>query len=170
MSADNNGQDKTAPPDIGTLVGDVLAAYGARPDCLIEMLHDIQHNLGHVPDAVVPPLALGLNISRAEIHGVITFYHDFHRERPGRHVIGICRAEACQARGCRSLEAHAQQVLGVRFGETRADGAVTLKAVYCLGNCALGPAITINETLYGRVDADRFGAILAAHEVGRTMQ
>jgi len=148
------GQDA---PDVTA----ILVAYDYRPDCLIEILHDVQAHLGYVPDSVVPQLARGLNLSRAEIHGVITFYHDFHRAPVGRHTVRICRAEACQARGCRSLEAHAAISLGVAFGETPADGDVTLEPTYCLGNCALGPAALVGDELIGMIDEARADALVA---------
>jgi formate dehydrogenase subunit gamma len=138
----------------------VAARHGHRPDALIEILHDLQAEVGYVPEAAVQPLAKALNLSRAEVHGVISFYHDFHREPHGRHVIRVCRAEACQSVGCESLAKHAEASLGVGFGKTRGDGSATLEAVYCLGNCALGPAVMIDGELHGRVDAARFDALV----------
>ena len=139
----------------------ICADHGNRPDALIEILHELQAEVGYVPEAAVQPLASALNLSRAEVHGVISFYHDFHREPAGRHVIHVCRAEACQSVGCESLARHAETALGVPFGGTRADGAATLKAVYCLGNCALGPSVMIDGDLHGRVDARRFDDLIA---------
>ncbi|WP_137389190.1 formate dehydrogenase subunit gamma [Rhodoligotrophos sp. lm1] len=138
----------------------ITARHGNRPDALIEIYHEVQEALGHIPEGALPRIARALNISRAEARGVFTFYHDF-RDRPaGRHVIKLCRAEACQSMGCRSLEAHAKQRLGIGMGETTGDGEVTLEAVYCLGNCALSPAVMIDGRLYGRVDATRFDALV----------
>src|SRR5262245_9673379 len=100
------------------------------------MLHAIQDQLGYVPPSAVPVIAKALNLSRAEVHGVVSFYHHFRSEPPGRHIIRVCRAEACQAMGSEQLAGHAQAALGIRFGETTTDAAFTLEAVYCLGNCA----------------------------------
>ncbi len=145
---------------LAATVARICAAQGNRPDALIEILHELQAEIGCVPEAAVQPLASALNLSRAEVHGVISFYHDFHREPPGRHIIRVCRAEACQSVGCESLAKHAETSLGISFGQTRADGAATLEAVYCLGNCALGPAVMIDGDLHGRVDAKRFDALI----------
>lgn len=136
------------------------ARFDNRPDALIEILHALQDEIGYVPEAVVQPLASALNLSRAEVHGVISFYHDFHREPPGRHIVRVCRAEACQSVGCEALARHAESTLGVAFGQTRADGKATLEPVYCLGNCALGPSVMIDGELHGRVDPSRFDALM----------
>ena len=107
------------------------------------------------------PLAAALNLSRADVHGVISFYHDFEQDKPGRHVLKVCRAECCQANGSNALAAHAETTLGVPFGGTTGDGEFTLKAVYCLGNCALGPSVLVGETLHARVDAAKFDDLVA---------
>jgi len=133
--------------------------YGNRPDALLEMLHDLQHEEGFIAEAALPALAKALNLSRAEVHGVVTFYHEFRRAPAGRHVVKVCRAEACQSMGGRALEAAIRKSLHIGFGETTSDGAITLEAVYCLGNCALSPAIMVDEKLVGRVDAQKFEAI-----------
>jgi formate dehydrogenase subunit gamma len=130
------------------------------PGALLPMLHAIQDEFGHVPDSAVPVIAQGLNLSRAEVHGVITFYHHFRQHPPGRHVVQICRAEACQAVGAVALEAHAKKCLGIDFHDTTADGAVTLEAVYCLGNCAVGPSLRVDDDIVGRVTPERFDAIV----------
>lgn len=140
----------------------VAARYGNRPDCLIEILHDVQHELGHVPEAVVPAIAAALNLSRAEVHGVVTFYHDFRRAPQGRHTISICRAESCQAAGGYELSEHAQKSLKVKFGETTSDGSISLHAVYCLGLCATSPAIMVDDKPKGRVDNRSFNAVVRA--------
>ena len=137
----------------------IALAHGNKPDALIEILHDLQAELGHVPESALPALAKALNLSRAEVHGVVTFYHDFHRHPVGKHVIEICRAEACQAMGTNDLCDHAQKTVAM-FGSTSTDGKFTIEAAYCLGNCALSPAMMIGETLYGKVDAARFDAIV----------
>ena len=146
-------------PD-GERARDVCNRYGNRPDELLEILHAVQDELGCVPESVVPVIAKAINLSRAEVHGVITFYHDFRREPAGRHVVKICRAESCQAMNGETLCNHAKASLKAGFGETTADGQVTLEAVYCLGNCALSPAIIIDGRLYGRVDPRRFDDVL----------
>ena len=128
---------------------------------LLPILHEIQEEFGHVPQAALPVIADGLNLSRAEVHGVVTFYHDFRREPAGRHVVKICRAESCQSMQGEALCNHAKASLRAGFGETTADGQVTLDAVYCLGNCALSPAIMVDGQLHGRVDANRFDEIMA---------
>lgn len=135
--------------------------YGNKPDALLEILHDLQEQLGFVPDAALPALAKALNLSRAEVHGVVTFYHDYRREPAGRHVIKVCRAEACQAMKGNELVAMIERVLQVKLGQTTADGAMTIEAVYCLGNCALAPAIMVDGKMVGRVDKARFETIAA---------
>lgn len=147
-------------PDLVARIGAICAAHGNRPAALIEILHEIQSLMGYVPEEATLLLAGALNLSRAEVHGVISFYHDFRRAPAGRHVVRLCRAEACQAVGCEALAHHATASLGIAFGETRGDGAATLEAVYCLGNCALGPSVMIDGELHGRVDAARFDSLI----------
>lgn len=137
-----------------------IATLKAKPGPLLPLLHRVRAELGFIPEAAVPIIAEGLQISRAEVHGVISFYHDFNTEPLGRNRLQICRAEACQARGGRALEAYAQQRLGVGYHQTTADGEVTLEPVYCLGNCATGPAIRLNDSLYSRVTNQRLDALL----------
>jgi formate dehydrogenase subunit gamma len=127
----------------------ICERHGRKPDALIEILHELQHAHGYVPREAVPPVADALNISRAEVHGVVTYYHDFRSAPAGRVVVKLCRAEACQSVGVDALAADLEKRLGVASGETRSDGAVTLETVYCLGNCALGPAAMVNGKLYG---------------------
>jgi formate dehydrogenase subunit gamma len=138
----------------------ILADLKGTPGALLPVLHAIQDALGHVPAAAVAVIARELNLSRAEVHGVISFYHYFRTKPGGRHTIYMCRAEACQAMGARALEAHAKRRLGIDFHETTADGAFTLEPVYCLGNCACAPSLLIDADLHGRVDAERFDALL----------
>jgi len=142
---------------ITTLIDPLIGLPGAT----LPMLHAIQDDLGYVPDEAVPLIAERLNLSRAEVHGVLTFYHHYRRHAPGRHVVQICRAEACQSMGARQLEAHAQKSLGCGYHETTADGAVTLEAVYCLGNCACAPAIRVDDEIVGRVTTARFDELIA---------
>jgi formate dehydrogenase subunit gamma len=132
----------------------------ALPGALLPILHAVQEALTYVPKDAVPLIARELNLSVAEVHGVVTFYHYFLQERPGRHVVHLCRAEACQALGSVALEAHAKATLGVDFHGTTRDGAITLEPVYCLGNCALGPSMMIDQQLHGRVTAERFDSLV----------
>ena len=154
----------TVAADWEPAVQTVLDRLHALPGALLPILHGIQEELGYVPPAAVPMIASALNLSRAEVHGVITFYHDFRDTPAGRHQIHICRAESCQAVGAEALIAHAEQKLGVTFHQTTADGQVTLEPIYCLGNCALSPAITIDRQVHGRVSPARFDALLAGLE------
>jgi len=160
MSKPNLEVVSEAPSGSEELAREICAQHGDRPDELLEIFHAIQHRLGYVPEQVLPVLANALNRSRAEIYGVLTFYHEFRRTPGGRHTIKICRAEACQAMHTQSLCQHAQDKLGVQFGETTADGQFNLEAVYCLGNCALSPAMMIDNDLFGCVDKERFDSIL----------
>jgi formate dehydrogenase subunit gamma len=143
-------------------LSDILDEYVDVPGPLLLVLHAVQERLGFVPDDAVPYIAERLNLSRAEVHGVLSFYHHFRRCAPGRHVIQVCRAESCQAMGAEQLAQHAQQRLGIRFHETTPDGAYSLEPVYCLGNCACSPAVMIDKELFGRVSPERFNALLAA--------
>jgi formate dehydrogenase subunit gamma len=132
-----------------------------RPGPLIEVLHSVQAAFGYVPADAVPILAEVLNLSRAEVHGVVTFYHFFRETPPGRHTVSLCRAEACQSMGANALAAHAKGRLGVDFHETTPDGVFTLEPVFCLGNCACSPAAMIDGRLYGRLTTERLDALLA---------
>ncbi len=156
--------DTQASTAIAQTVQRALAAHADRPGALLPILHAIQHELGWVPREVVPAVATALNLSRAEIAGVISFYHDFRSEPPGRTLVKLCRAEACQAMGADALAAHVKARLGIDFHQTRADGAVTLEPVYCLGNCACAPAVTINGRMYGRVDTAGFDRLVGGSE------
>jgi len=136
-------------------------ARAAEPGGLLPILHAIQDRLGYVPETAVPIVAEVLNLSRAEVHGVVTFYHFFRTKPPGKQTLYVCRAEACQSMGSRALESYARQKLGVDFHETTADGRYSLEPVYCLGNCACSPAVMVDETVYGRVTPQRLDEILA---------
>jgi len=131
------------------------------PGALLPILHEIQQAVGHIPDDAVPVIARALNLSRAEVHGVIGFYHDFHTAPCGRHRVQICRAEACQAVGARALEQHALATLGIDFGDTSADGVLSLEPVYCFGNCACGPTVQIDDELHALVTPQKFDDLLA---------
>ncbi|HWK73177.1 MAG TPA: formate dehydrogenase subunit gamma [Povalibacter sp.] len=144
-----------------------LAQYRDQPGPLLQVLHAVQQRLGHIPDASIPVVAESLNLSRAEVHGVVTFYHHFRRRPPGQHVVQLCQAEACRAMHCESLTAHVKRRLGIDFHETTADGRFMLEPVYCLGNCACSPAVMIDGELHGRVTPERFDALLAQREAGK---
>ena len=139
---------------------EVIAAHQAGEGPLLPILHALQETFGHVPREAVPMVAEALNLSRAEVHGVVTFYHDYRAEPAGRHVIKLCRAEACQSMGCESLVEHAEQKLHVACGETTADGRVTLEPVYCLGLCATAPSALVDGRVVGRLTAQKLDAIL----------
>ncbi len=139
----------------GPVVDVIIAALRHLPGALLPMLHGIQDRLGFIPPAAIPRLADALNLSRAEVHGVVTFYHDFRVTPPGRHVVRLCRAEACQAMGCARLEDRLRERFDLDFHRTTPDGALTLEPVYCLGNCAASPSIQIDGELRGRVTPER---------------
>jgi formate dehydrogenase subunit gamma len=138
--------------DPAHIAREICARYSDRPEALLEILHDVQEHLGFLPKAALPVIAEQLNISRADLHGVVTFYKDFRTTPPGKHIVKLCRAEACQAMGSDRLAAEVERALGTKLGETSGDGSVTLEAVYCLGNCALAPSAMIGERVIGRVD------------------
>jgi formate dehydrogenase subunit gamma len=133
----------------------VCARHGFRPDALLEILHDVQHEAGFVPQASIPVIAESLNLSRADVHGVMSFYHDFKTKKQGRVVVQVCRAEACQSMGAFQMIEQFLNKHGLKIGETSADGALTVEATYCLGNCALAPAAMVNGRLHGRLSAER---------------
>ncbi len=138
----------------------IAADYDNRPDALIEILHRVQAEAGYIPETVVQTLAGALNLTRAEVHGVVTFYHDFKREPHGRHVLKMCRAEACQSMGGEALVRRAEARLGVACGHTAADGSVTLEAIYCLGLCATSPSAMLDGRVVGRLDETRLDRLL----------
>ncbi len=146
------------------IVAEALQRHAADEGALMPVLHAIQARLGHVPAEAVPLIATGLNLSRAEVHGVITFYHDFRSAPRGETTIHLCRAEACQAMGARALEAHAKAVLGIDYGGTTPDGRYSLEPVYCLGNCACSPSLRIGDEVHARVTPERFDALLAERQ------
>lgn len=138
----------------------IVARHAQQRAPLIEILHDVQRTLGFVPDGAVPLIAGQLNFSRADVHGVLTFYHHFRSTPPGRRVVKLCRAEACQAMNGRALEEHLRRRLGIGFGETTPDGEITLEAVDCLGLCACSPAAMIDGEVHGRVTPERLDELL----------
>jgi formate dehydrogenase subunit gamma len=138
----------------------IAARHGNKPDALLEILHDLQHEMGHVPEKSLPVIANALNLSRAEVYGVATFYHDFHLKPKGKHVLKLCRAEACQSMGGRDLQAHVEKFLGLKIGETSVDGSISLEATYCLGLCASAPAMMVDERPIARVTTKKAKAII----------
>ena len=153
---------KTLPDtDLAARIAIILAAHVSLEGPLLPILHAVQADFGYIPQPALPIIAKALNISRAEVHGVMSFYHDFRSEPAGRHVVKICRAEACQAMGGDALADRAKARLGVDFHGTTADGAVTLEPVFCLGLCACAPAMLVDGRGVGRVDAGLLDALLA---------
>lgn len=144
------------------VVRSALAAHRDRPGALLPVFHAIQDRLGYVPPAALDPIAQALNLSRADVYGTLTFYHDFRTTPPGRHVLKLCRAEACQAVGSDALIAEVERRYGATLGSTREDGALTLEAVYCLGNCALGPSAQVDGRLCVRTTPERLARLMPA--------
>jgi formate dehydrogenase subunit gamma len=136
-------------------------ARATEPGALLPILHAIQDEVGFIPEDAVAIVADVLNLSRAEVHGVLTFYHFFRTRPPGKHTLYVCRAEACQSMGSRALEERIRDRLAIDFHETTADGKFSLEPVYCLGNCACSPAVMVDETVYGRVTPERLDRILS---------
>ncbi|EXL03191.1 formate dehydrogenase subunit gamma [Aquamicrobium defluvii] len=128
---------------------------------LLPILHEVQEEFGYVPHEALPVIARGLNLSRAEVYGVVSFYHDYRKEPAGRHVLKVCQAESCQSMGSDDVAARLRQALGIDFHQTTPDGRVTLEPVYCLGLCACSPAAMLDGEVIGRIDADRIDEIVA---------
>jgi formate dehydrogenase subunit gamma len=139
----------------------ILAEHAGMEGPLLPILHAVQDTVGYISPDHVARIAKALNLSRAEVHGVVSFYHYFRQHEPGRHVVHVCRAEACQAMHGEKTEQHAKRELGIEDGGTSRDGLFTLEAAYCLGNCAAAPTVMVDERLYGRVTPERLAAILA---------
>jgi formate dehydrogenase subunit gamma len=138
-----------------------IDALKHKPGALLPILHAIQDRFGYVPTEAVPQIGDALNQTRAEIHGVISFYHHFRTSVPGSHTLQICRAEACQSMGSRALEAHAKASLNVDYHGTTADREITLEPVYCLGNCACAPSVRIGNDIHGRVSPEKFDRLVS---------
>jgi len=137
---------------------EIVASYGAKPELLVQILQTIVSRFGWIPEETIRQLAEELNLSRADVHGVVEYYHDFRTAEPGDHIIKICQAEACQAMGSRELTAHAEKTLAMSLHDTANN--ISLEPVYCLGNCACSPAVMVDGKTYGRVDAARFNTLL----------
>lgn len=133
-------------------IAEILEAHRGLEGPLLPILHAVQEAFGHIPEAAVPQIALGLGLSKAEVHGVVSFYHDFREKPAGRHVLKLCRAEACQTMGADAVADRIKKALGIDWHETTADGRVTLEPVFCLGLCACGPAAMVDGRLVGRCD------------------
>jgi formate dehydrogenase subunit gamma len=146
----------TGSSAIDPKVQEVIANLKDKPGALLPILHGIQDQLGYIPAETVPTIADALNLSRAEVHGVISFYHYFRDTPPGKTTIHLCRAESCQAMGAKALENHVKNRLGIDYHETTADGSFSLEPVYCLGLCACSPSMQIGKDVYGRVSAESF--------------
>lgn len=144
---------------------EIIEGFENRPEMLVQILHAFLDRFGWITEDAVRQLAAELNLSRADVHGVVSYYHDFRTSPPGKHVVKICEAEACQSMGSRELSEHAQESLGLGMHESNDD--VTLEPVYCLGNCACSPAIMVDGKTFGRVNADRFDEIVATMNEAR---
>lgn len=147
--------------DLPIKIDALIAKHQHLPGALLPLLHAIQDEVGYVPESSYKPISKALNLSVAEVHGVVTFYHHFRTHKPGRHTLQICRAESCQAMGSVALEAHAKQSLNIDYHQTTKDDAISLEPVYCLGNCALSPAVMMDNEIYGRVSAADLDALVA---------
>jgi len=153
--------DSHLTQDENAAISALIAQHKDRSGALLPLLHAIQDTIGYVPESAYAPISKALALSVAEVHGVVTFYHHFRTHKAGRHVMQVCRAESCQSMGSEALEAHAKQCLGVDYHQTSADGAVTLEPVYCLGNCALSPAVMMDDEIYGRVSSADLDALIS---------
>ncbi len=143
-----------------TAAREIVTAHAGEKGATLPILHALQARFGWIPDAAIPLVADALNLSRAEVFGVVSFYHDFRRAPPGRHVLKLCRAEACQAMGGDALAARARAKLGIDWGETTSDGGVTLDPVFCLGLCATAPSAMLDGRLVGRLDEAKLDRLL----------
>ncbi len=151
----------SSPSQEVRVVDAAIARCRAMVGPLLPVLNEVQSELGYIPEHAIPRIAAALNLSRAEVHGVVSFYHDYRTRPPGRRVVKVCRAEACQAMGGDALAAHVEARLGCAIGETR-DDEVTVDAAYCFGNCACAPAVMIDGALHGRVTPARFDELVGA--------
>jgi formate dehydrogenase subunit gamma len=162
-SVDASTGARTDAPDpvwLREQVETAVAKYAQHDGPLLQVLHALQESLGYIPPTAVPMIAAALNLSRAEVHGVITFYHYFRQTLPGNRVVQICQAEACQSMHCEELTQRAKELLGIDFHETTADGRYTLEPVYCLGNCSCAPNLMIDDELHGRMTVDKLPSVL----------
>jgi formate dehydrogenase subunit gamma len=142
------------------IILDIIAPLKDQAGALLPILHQLQESLGYIPELAIPLIAKSLNLSRADVHGVVSFYHHFRSTKPGKHVIQLCRAESCQAMGAKSLEHYAKQLLGIDYHQTTEDGQFSLEPVYCLGNCACSPSIRVADEIYSDMDPQKFEQLL----------
>lgn len=149
-------RDTTGSPALDA----VIAPFVGMPGTLLPLLHAVQAAFGHIDDTVVPVIAQRLNLSRADVHGVLTFYHDFRRKPAGRHVLKLCRAEACQSMGADALVAQAERRLGTKMHGTRGDGQVTLEPIFCLGLCSAAPSAMLDGRIVARLTPARLDALI----------
>ena len=147
--------------DLQTKVDALIGEFQHKPGALLPLLHAIQDSIGYIPESTYDAISKALNLSIAEVHGVVTFYHHFRTSKPGNHILQICRAESCQAMGSEALEAHVKKCLNIDYHQTTPDQAITLEPVYCLGNCALSPNNMLDEEVYGRVSTADLDALVA---------
>ena len=147
--------------DVSAVVREILARRADEPGALLPILHELQEVLSFVPQEALPQIAAGLNLSRAEVHGVVTYYHHFRTEKPGRHVLQMCRAEACKSMGADALIAHAEAHLGCKLHEQTADGAFSLEPTFCLGLCSSSPSLMLGDELHARMTPAKFDALIA---------
>ena len=138
-----------------------ILAYQHVPGGLLPLMHAIQDDIGYIPESAYPQIAKAMSLSIAEVHGFVSFYHHFRTHPKGKHVLQICRAESCQAMGCGSLEEKTKQLLNIDYHQTTTDNAITLEPIYCLGNCALSPAVMLDEEVYGKVDAEKMAELIS---------
>jgi formate dehydrogenase subunit gamma len=147
--------------EVEEVVQQALDDHSQRAGPLLPILRQVQEALRHIPSDAVGIIAKALNLSRAEVHGVVTFYHTFTSEPQGEHVIEVCRAESCQSMGGRAIESQFKKALGIDYGQTTQDGLITLEPVYCLGNCGCSPSVRVGDNIYGRVNADKVDSLVA---------
>jgi formate dehydrogenase subunit gamma len=152
---------QSAGTGIEAQVASIVDGMRGMEGPLLPILHEVQEEFGYVPQEALPVIARGLNLSRAEVYGVVSFYHDYRKEPAGRHVLKVCQAESCQSMGSDAVAARLRQALGIDFHQTTPDGRVTLEPVYCLGLCACSPAAMLDGEVIGRIDADRIDEIVA---------
>ncbi len=150
-----------AGTEIEAQVASIVDGMRGMEGPLLPILHEVQEEFGYVPQEALPVIAKGLNLSRAEVYGVVSFYHDYRKQPAGRHVLKVCQAESCQSMGSDAVAARLRQALGIDFHQTTPDGRVTLEPVYCLGLCACSPAAMLDGEVIGRIDADKVDEIVA---------
>lgn len=145
---------------IKLIIDSSIKAFNEEPVVLMPILHELQNTMGYISDAAIPLIAEALNLSRADVHGVVSFYHDFRRTKPGKHIIHICRAESCQSMGVSVLEKLTKQSLGIDYHQTTEDKMFSLEPIYCLGNCACSPSVKIDSEVYSEMNPQKMEALL----------